>query len=156
MKKFLIRDSKLLSQIKNIINIKWKANKKYVLLDLVISAQNIYTPDLRTEYAFTPDGDLIGDPKAAQILITQKGIKPELRRPIDQICSIGWSSKTQMYYGWTFGKIRGFKVNGKPLESGDILTDILEAGYFPQSKEDCKQMAILFVELASKEGKMHG
>jgi len=156
MKNFLIKDSKLLSQIKYIINIKWKANKKYVLLDVVISAPNIYTPDLRTEYAFTPDGDLIGESQAAQILISKKGIKPELRRSTDQICSIGWSDKTQMYYGWTSGKIRGFKINGKPLESGDILTDILEIGHIPKSKEDCKQMAILFVELALKEGKIHG
>ena len=149
-KDFKIKNEGFQKEIKQIISVKRKGENKYVIVDMVIDGSKHGGIDQRVEYAFTFEGNLIGDIKIAKLLINTKGIKPELRSSIDSICSIGYSKKKQMYYGWTYGKLRGFSIGSK-LEEGDILTDVFPVGSVAQTPEDIKLWATKFVELANSE-----
>lgn len=147
---FVIKNKNFQKEVKQIISAKRKGDK-YVIVDMVIDGSRHGAGiDQRVQYAFTPEGDLIGDIKMTKLLINTKGIKPELRLPIDSICSIGYSKKKEMYFGWTYGKLRGFIIGSK-LEEGDILTEVFPAGSVAQTLEDTKMWAIKFVELVAAE-----
>jgi DNA-directed RNA polymerase subunit RPC12/RpoP len=144
---FVIKNKELQKQIKQILGTKKKGDK-YVIVDLVMRGPTYNDCDARMQLAFTPDGNLIGDINTAK-LIVKKGIKPEIRSEVDNICSIGWSEKKKMYYGWTHGKLRGFSIGSK-IEDGDILTDIYPVGTIIKNLEKAKEVAIKFIELVAK------
>lgn len=65
--------------------------------------------NIETVQAFTPEGLHLGRDADAIFLIA-KGIKPELRTPTSNTCSIGFCEREQKWYGWSHRAICGFGV----------------------------------------------
>lgn len=111
--------------------------------------------------AYTPEGLYIGSPKDAEYLIDKKGIKPELAKPTNKVCSIGFCEKEQKWYGWSHRAIYGFGI-GDIVSDGDCINssgwtdDYLEEhpeedlslpiGFEAKTLEDAKRMAIAFAD----------
>lgn len=60
--------------------------------------------------AYNQNGDYIGDSKTAHRLVVRRGIIPELARPDNRVCSIGFCEKEQKWYGWSHRAMFGFGV----------------------------------------------
>ena len=96
------------------------------------------------EFAYTPTGDCIGEPRMAEYLM-KRGISPEKASPDHSVCSIGWSEKDQKYYGWSPRAIYGFSIGSKVSEGG-VTEGYLPIGFEAKTKEDCKKMAVAFAD----------
>jgi len=92
--------------------------------------------DVTYKTAYTPEGHYIGNPKDAYHLCKKRGIKPELRTPSSNVCSIGFCEREQKWYGWSHRAMFGFGVGSK-VKAGDC-------GYVPTDLEDAKRDAIRF------------
>lgn len=68
--------------------------------------------------AYTPQGHYIGDEAWAKKL-DEMGIVPELRRPDNKVCSIGYCAKEETWYGWSHRAMYGFRIGSK-VKKGDI------------------------------------
>lgn len=68
--------------------------------------------------AYTPSGAYIGSSQTAYRLCKVMGIKPEANKPDDGVCSIGFCSQNQKWYGWSHRAIFGFGV-GDQVKKGD-------------------------------------
>lgn len=119
-------------------------------------------PECISEIAENLDGVYIGDIKFAKQL-EKLGIKPE---PIldGEVCSIGFSSKDNKWYGWSHRAMYGFKI-GDIVKKGDCCTSsgytdeylkehpeedtILPIGFEAKTLDDAKKMAIVFAESVS-------
>ncbi len=113
------------------------------------------------EVAYTPAGDYIGRPEAAQQLCELRGIAPELTSPDSNVCSIGFSIREQKWYGWSHRAIFGFGI-GDVAKEGDCVcssgwTDEylaehpeedkrLPVGFTATNLDDAKRMAVAFAE----------
>jgi hypothetical protein len=64
---------------------------------------------IEIDSAYTPEGHYIGSPEDAEKLTQEYGIKPELAKPDNAVCSVGKSSKDGKWYGWSHRAISGFK-----------------------------------------------
>lgn len=121
-------------------------------------------PPFEIRCAFTPEGDYIGDPKMARLLITKKGIKPEKANPTHSVCSIGFNEQEQKWYGWSHRAIYGFGV-GAVVKEGDCCASSgwteeylaehpeedtsLPVGFKAKTISDAKRMAVAFAESVS-------
>lgn len=113
-------------------------------------------------YSLEDDG-YIGNVKLA-VQLTELGIAPKKISSTDQVCSIGFSSKENKWYGWSHRAIYGFKI-GDVVKAGDCVTSngfideyiqehpeantALPVGFTANSLEDCKKMAIAFANSVS-------
>jgi len=79
---------------------------------------------------YTPDGHYIGDLETAKYLRDKRGIKPELRKPGMNVCSVGFCEKDNKWYGWSHRAMVGFKVGDKLFEEkfGNDKTPYVEHG----------------------------
>jgi len=114
--------------------------------------------------AYTLNDEHIGDPRIANILYRKYGIKPELADKTHNICSIGFSSKDNKWYGWSHRAIHGFSI-GDIVSDGDCTNSSgyiasylqehpekdksLPVGFIAKTLGDCKKMAIAFAESVS-------
>ena len=73
-------------------------------------------PPIVTIQAWTKDGNYIGDMDTAIAICDDRQIVPELSRPCNRVCSIGWSEKSQMWYGWSHRAICGFGIGSQIME----------------------------------------
>ena len=122
----------------------------------------ICTPqDVIVKSAYTPNGDYIGDNKAAYRLCVKRGIKPEKANLSHKVCSIGFCGSDQKWYGWSHRAIFGFGV-GAIVKEGDCTNSSgwtdehlrkhpeddlsLPIGFTAMNLEDCRRMAIAFAE----------
>lgn len=119
---------------------------------------------MKSAYAI-PGGDYIGSSKRAHRLIVKRGIKPEKANPNHNVCSIGFSERTQKWWGWSHRAICGFGI-------GDVVTDedhlcsmsgwtdeylaehpeedlSLPVGFVAETLEDAKRMAVAFAAAVS-------
>ena len=63
------------------------------------------------KYALSLSGDYIGDPKTAYRLVNRFGICAfKKTEPTHNVCSIGYSPKKKLWYGWSHRAIHGFKL----------------------------------------------
>jgi len=63
------------------------------------------------EEAYSLDGRYIGSLKDAERFWKEYGIeKFELRRPSALVCSVGYSPRDKLWYGWSHRAIAGFKT----------------------------------------------
>lgn len=69
------------------------------------------------EYAENLNGDYIGTPTYARMLLEKFDIRPEAI-PGNKVCSIGFSPRDQKWYGWSHRAIFGFAV-GSRVVKGD-------------------------------------
>ena len=114
--------------------------------------------------AYTPDGDYIGDPKRARMLVVKRGIKPEKANPDHNVCSIGFCELDNKWFGWSHRAIYGFTV-GDIVKEGDCTASSgwteeylvdhpeedlsLPVGFEAKTMDDAKRMAIAFAESVS-------
>lgn len=76
--------------------------------------QQIVGDDFTTiEVAYTLDGHYIGEPAFADKLVAKMGIAPELAKPTNKVCSIGFCEKNRKWYGWSHRAIVGFGLGDK-------------------------------------------
>jgi hypothetical protein len=68
--------------------------------------------------AYNDNGHYIGDEEKAEELF-QLGINPQVSKPGNQVCSIGFREKEQKWYGWSHRSMYGFGV-GSVVKKGDI------------------------------------
>lgn len=148
-----------MSDVKKVMRVRaYKAG--YIVEHALISGVG-GAPDFAMQVALTPSGDYIGTSLQAYRLCYKYGIKPEKADPSDQVCSIGWSEKNQMWYGWSHRAIHGFKV-GDAVSEGDCTASSgvteeylkehpeadksLPVGFTAHTLEDAKRMAIAFAD----------
>ncbi len=84
--------------------------------------------------------------------------KLELPTPDAQIRSVGFSSKTQTWYGWSHRAIAGFKV-GDTVKKNDVIAvgnaanlrqmRDFPVGFTAKTLQDCRDMAAKFSEEVS-------
>ena len=114
--------------------------------------------------AYTPDGDYIGTPKWARLLIIKRGIKPEKVNPDHNVCSIGFCADENKWFGWSHRAMYGFTI-GDVAKEGDCVTtsgwideylaehpeaDLsLPVGFEAKTMDDAKRMAVAFAESVS-------
>lgn len=98
--------------------------------------------------AYTPEGHYIGDAKSARFLVVQRGIRPQLRTAMSQVCSIGYNPWERKWYGWSHRAIYGFKVGSK-AKKGDCHAETLPVGFTAKTIADAKRMAEAFAESVS-------
>lgn len=83
-----------------------------------------------------------------QKFFDKHGIDPQKIDSSHNVDSIGWSEKEQKWYGWSHRAIYGFKIGDKSSQ-GKVGYQTLKDKGWPteaKTKEDCKKMAIAFVE----------
>lgn len=101
--------------------------------------------------AFTSSGEYIGNPKDAERICVDRGIRPQYRKPDSGVCSIGFCEREQKWYGWSHRAMYGFGV-GYRVESNDSVIGSEypdEIGRTVTSLDEAKRMAELFAEAAS-------
>lgn len=101
------------------------------------------------DYAANLAGNYIGDPEFAKRLCVDLGIRPVLRTPDSNVCSIGYSVKDGKWYGWSHRAIYGFGIGHVP-QNGDCGYETLPKDFTKCSTmEDCRTMASNFAESVS-------
>ena len=78
-------------------------------------------PSFMIVQALTPAGDYIGDAKMASYLVDELGVAPEKAEPTHCVCSIGFSTKSQKWYGWSHRALYGYGI-GYVAKAGDLPT----------------------------------
>lgn len=129
-----------------------------ILSELVMKAGYVLRRELRESpcngdapfemtSAYTPRGEYIGDPKTAYRLCVRRGIQPELARPDDFVCTIGFSRHDGKWYGWSHRAIYGFRIRSKCRKGTCQYTPRHLGGRGPWTAKtvaDARQMAIDF------------
>ena len=95
--------------------------------------------------AYTPDGHYIGSPKDARYLVVKRGIRPQLRTPESNVCSIGYNAVERKWYGWSHRAIYGFGI-GARSRKGMCGADYLPKGFVAKTITDAKRMAEAFAQ----------
>ena len=96
---------------------KYPAHGYEVRTELVENPEEGQDP-IKMLSAYTVAGDYIGNRQDAVFLCEEKGIKPELKTPESNVCSIGFCEKEQLWYGWSHRAIFGFGI-GSSVKRGD-------------------------------------
>lgn len=105
------------------------------------------------DMVYTKAGHFVGDKKFASYLAAQN-IRPILADPAHSVCSIGFSTRLQKWFGWSHRAICGFSINGTDRifeeDYGDDNTLYVEHGpKLIQTLDDAKQAAINFADYVS-------
>ncbi len=115
--------------------------------------------------AYTSEGLYLGDKRMAHFLCTKKGISHFEQASEDHsVCSIGFHTEEQKWYGWSHRAIFGFEI-GSIVKEGDVVTETgwteeyltehpeedtrLPVGFTAQNLDDAKKMAIAFAGAVS-------
>lgn len=122
-------------------------------------------PWVEIEAAYNRQGDYIGDGEAARFYCDQLGIAPERADAEHSVCSIGFSSKDQRWYGWSHRAYYGFGVGDVVKEgsccamsgwindidprTGERDTKPLPVGFTAETLADARRMAIAFAASVS-------
>lgn len=80
-------------------------------------------------------GDLIGDEDFARLMVSDRGIKPEMAKPDHGTCSIGFCEADGKWYGWSHRAWYGFDI-GSTCRRGDCGYNAPNATAFGQSVQD--------------------
>jgi hypothetical protein len=94
----------------------------YEIRHEVIDGNEYGTPDVTMRSAYNPNGDYIGDPKIARMLVVKRGIAPEKSDPDNNVCSVGYCEKDGKWYGWSHRAISGFKNKEAAKEFADSVS----------------------------------
>lgn len=107
----------------------------YEVRTTLCDGKNYGCEDFEIEQAFTKDGFYISNPKFAKKLASL-GIKPELAKPGDNVCTIGFKADTQSWFGWSHRAMFGFRI-GSEVKKGDCA-------YHAANKEDFLEDCLRF------------
>lgn len=108
----------------------------YVLVTGIVDGAEFGTDDYEMTHAETPEGHYIGDANTAAHLCDELRLTPELARPTDPVCSIGFCADKPKWFGWSHRAINGFWI-GSEVKRGDCA-------YVPTDMEDARLEAIDF------------
>lgn len=100
---------------------------------------------------FNSDGHYVGDERWGKML-TERGIVPELARPDQGVCSVGFCEKEQKWYGWSHRSMCGFGIGDRIFEVGygDADTLFTEHGKVRiKSLDQARQAAVNFADYVS-------
>lgn len=147
----------------------------------IISRQRMpdYGYELRTEWCRTHedeeptkmlaayssiDGHYIGNQENAYFLCHEMGIRPQVWKDENNVCSIGFCKKENKWYGWSHRAIFGFTI-GDEVKEGDCTNSSgyieeyidehpecdlsLPVGFKAETMEDARRMAIAFADSVS-------
>lgn len=98
---------------------------------------------MRMLYAYNSSGEYVGDPEFALYLL-KRGIVPEKSDPSHSVCSIGFCTKDQKWYGWSHRALFGFGIGSQVTRKC--------CGFKPATKEEFVQSVI---EFYGDEGKLN-
>ncbi len=116
---------------------------------VLVKGDDMGCADFTMSTAYTLDGQYIGDPKTARMLVQRFGIAPELRKRTNTVCSIGFSRTRKKWYGWSHRAIFGFKV-GSRVKRGDVIcSKAFPVGFVATTMNDAKAMAKKFADAVS-------
>ena len=79
-------------------------------------------------YAWSLDGNYIGNPEDADYLVSKRGISPTIPNANASVCSIGFCEKEQKWCGWSHRAMYGFGI-GSEVKRGDVA-------YCPADEKD--------------------
>ena len=108
--------------------------------------------DFEMKSAYTPDGLYIGNGVWAYRLCKKRGIRPELRTPDSNVCSIGFCEREQKWAGWSHRAICYFGIGDKIFEPcyGDDNTPFVQHGSVTiKTLAQARQAAANFAEEVS-------
>ena len=139
----------------------WKYKAGYHVCYEEVDGSDYGRDDFVMRSAYTPDGDYIGDPKMARMLIVGRGIKPEKINHDHNVCSIGYCELDNKWFGWSHRAIYGFGI-GDVVKEGDCTASSgwtkeylaehpkedlsLPIGFEAKTLDDAKRMAVAFAE----------
>ncbi len=72
--------------------------------------------------AFSLNGNYIGSEKDAIFLTEKYGIEPEKRTEKSSVCSIGYSEKKKLWYGWSHRAISGFATRAEAAKFAESVS----------------------------------
>lgn len=84
--------------------------------------------DLILTCALNRENQYIGNRVWARELCDELGIYPQLAKPSDSVCSIGFCAETNKWYGWSHRALYGFSI-GSEVKKGDCA-------YTPRTIDD--------------------
>lgn len=141
----------------------WQADGYEIRKELVTYMWNDDEKAQVSESAYAPDGGYIGTPEYAAKL-RKRGVMPELSRPDNNVCSIGFCEEEQKWYGWSHRAFYGFGI-GDSVKEGDLCAtsgwtdeylaehpeeDVsLPVGFVAETLDDCRRMAVAFAGAVS-------
>jgi hypothetical protein len=111
-------------------------------------------PSVEMDAVYNAHGIYVGDKETADHLASL-GILPEGQDEKSTVCTIGFSTKDQKWYGWSHRAIYGFgigaiaKAGDCVCESGSLDPDqdvSVPVGFEAKTLEDAKRMAIAFAD----------
>ena len=88
-------------------------------------------PTLVMTSGFNAHGHYIGSEKTTRHLVEERGISPEVAKPSDRVCSVGFCMAEQKWYGWSHRAIFGFGL-GSTIKRGDCGYQAATAEAFGQ------------------------
>jgi hypothetical protein len=102
----------------------------------IVDGSEFGCDDYEASHCENDDGHYIGDLETAEFICGSRGIKPELAKASDAVCSIGFCEREQKWFGWSHRAMFGFGV-GSEVKRGDCA-------YVPIDMEDARLEAIRF------------
>lgn len=148
----------------NVKEVRKKRNYKvgYYTQEELIDGSDYGGEDTWRRRAYTPGGQYLGNKRMAHLLCAKKGIDQfEKRTDTSTVCSIGFNSAEQKWYGWSHRAIYGYGI-GDVVEEGSVPTEsgwteeylaehpeedtTVPAGFKVETLEDAKRVAIAFAE----------
>jgi hypothetical protein len=101
-----------------------------------IEASIAQMPDRMTmKVGRNANGDYIGDEEFARLMVSERGIKPEMRTPDSGTCSIGFCESDGKWYGWSHRAWCGFSIGSK-CKRGDCGYNAPNATTYGQQVQD--------------------
>lgn len=100
------------------------------------------------EPIYTRISDLlyIGDELMYENFVKERGITEFFTNGNGRIACVGVNRETKSWYGWSHRGYGKFNI-GYVVVEGSMLSDVIAAGYSPQTEEHCKHLAHVFADL---------
>lgn len=93
-------------------------------------------PKVVMTVGYNASGHYIGNEETSRYICEERGISPELAKPTDRVCSVGFCETEQKWYGWSHRAMFGFGI-GSVIKRGDC-------GYQPTTAEEFGQQMLEF------------
>ena len=71
---------------------------------------------------YNHNNDYIGNAEDAEYLCEQRGIKPELIKDGNNVCSVGYSSKEGKWFGWSHRAIAPFNTREEAVSFAEEVS----------------------------------
>lgn len=79
-------------------------------------------PSVEMHSAYAYDGSYVGDWERCKPLWEKWGIKPERRTPENKVASVGYSGKTNEWFGWSHRALSSFPTREKAADFAESVS----------------------------------